>query len=150
MSFLGNPKLLYFTRLAQLILAVLFLVLICYSGAHRGWWDNIDGPLALGVIASIFTFAVTIHTIFTHHRSNPFSGGSTTYTIARIVAEVVVFLLWVASAGLMLRSRDGCSVRVRKEEDACYNPRNGDLEYYYSDQPRATWYAAVAVGLLEA
>ena len=67
MSFLGNPKLLYFTRLAQLILAILFLVLICYSGANRGWWSNIDGPLALGVIASIFTFAVTIHTMYFPH-----------------------------------------------------------------------------------
>lgn len=64
MSFLGNPKLLYFIRIGQLLLGVLFLVLICYDGTHRAWWSSINGPLAVGVISSVFTFAITVHSMY--------------------------------------------------------------------------------------
>ncbi|KAL8852434.1 MAG: hypothetical protein Q9221_002664 [Calogaya cf. arnoldii] len=154
MSILGNPKLLYFIRIAQLLLGIVFLVLICYDGTHRAWWNNINGPLAVGVISSIFTFAITAHSIFTHHRSNPFSGGSTTYTIARLAAEVLVFLLWVASAALMLRPRGGCDFKAPAEDGAFKGKQfclRGD-DYYklYDDQPIVTWYIAIAVSLVEA
>ncbi|KAI4280681.1 MAG: hypothetical protein L6R38_004257 [Xanthoria sp. 2 TBL-2021] len=156
MSFLGNPKLLYFIRIGQLLLGVLFLVLICYDGTHRAWWSSINGPLAVGVISSILTFAITVHSIFTHHRSNPFSGGSTTYTIARLAAEILVFLLWVASAALMLRKREGCDYKKPADQGAykgkqiCY--REGDDKYarLYDDQPIVTWTVAIAVSLVEA
>ncbi|KAL8751167.1 MAG: hypothetical protein Q9199_006609 [Rusavskia elegans] len=156
MSFLSNPKLLYFIRIGQLLSGVLFLVLICYDGTHRAWWSSINGPLAVGVISSIFTFAITVHSIFTHHRSNPFSGGSTTYTIARLVAEILVFLLWVASAALMLRKHEGCDYKNPAEQGAykgkqiCY--RKGDDKYarLYDDQPIVTWTVAIAVSLVEA
>ena len=64
MSFLSNPKVMYATRIAQLILGILFLVLICYDGTHRAWWRNINGPLAVGVISAIFTFAITIYSMY--------------------------------------------------------------------------------------
>ena len=47
-SFLENPKILYFTRIAQILFSLAFLVVICYAGTHRGWWDNVNAPLALG------------------------------------------------------------------------------------------------------
>ncbi|KAL8703245.1 MAG: hypothetical protein Q9201_003578 [Fulgogasparrea decipioides] len=154
MSFLSNPRLLYFGRLAQLALGIIFLVLICYDGTHRSWWTTVNGALAVGVIASIFTFAVTIHTIFTHHRSNPFSGGSTTYTIARLAAEVLVFLLWVASAALMLRPRGGCENKGTAKEDPkgpqyCWNHEGKDPKRFNS-QPIVTWDVAIALSLVEA
>ena len=64
MSFLSNPKLLYFIRIGQLLLGLVFLVLICYDGTHRAWWSSINGPLAVGVISSIFTFAITVHSMY--------------------------------------------------------------------------------------
>ncbi|KAL8998403.1 MAG: hypothetical protein Q9169_002531 [Polycauliona sp. 2 TL-2023] len=156
MSILGNPKLLYFIRIAQLLLGLVFLVLICYDGTHRAWWTSINGPLAVGVISSIFTFAITAHSIFTHHRSNPFSGGSATYTIARLAAEVLVFLLWVASAALMLRPREGCDYQDSprdgpfKDQNFCF--RNGDDKDHglHSNQPIVTWTVAIVVSLIEA
>ncbi len=49
MGFFGNhPKLLYFVRLLQICLASATLVFICYDGVHRGWWNNINGALAVG------------------------------------------------------------------------------------------------------
>ncbi|KAI4251214.1 MAG: hypothetical protein LQ352_004986, partial [Teloschistes flavicans] len=160
MSFLSSPKILYVGRIIQLILGVLFLVLICYDGTHRSWWTGINGALAVGVIASIFTFAVTVHTIFTHHRSNPFSGGSAMYTIARILAEVVVFLLWIAAVGVMIRDLkhpSGCQNFLPSDDDPkgpkyCWrhpdkserNPRR------YDSRPLKTWDTAIAASILEA
>lgn len=48
MGILQNPKLLYFIRILQFVLSIIFLILICYSGTHRQWWTNINGALALG------------------------------------------------------------------------------------------------------
>ncbi|KAI4237581.1 MAG: hypothetical protein L6R40_005872 [Gallowayella cf. fulva] len=162
MSFLSSPKLLYFIRLAQLLFGILFLVLICYDGTHRSWWNSINGPLAVGVISSIFTFAIAAHSIFTHHRSNPFSGGSTTYTIARLAAEVLVFLLWVASAALMLRPRGGCEWKdavpdrpgnTAVGQQACWKTqgdREGKFIALYDWQPIKTWTVAIVASLIEA
>lgn len=49
MGFFGNQdRMLYSVRLLQICLASATLVLICYDGVHRGWWNNINGPLAVG------------------------------------------------------------------------------------------------------
>ena len=48
MGFLENPKLLFYVRLVQTFFCTAFLVLVCYAGTHRGWWNNLNGPLALG------------------------------------------------------------------------------------------------------
>ncbi|KAL8858539.1 MAG: hypothetical protein Q9178_004833 [Gyalolechia marmorata] len=182
MSFFSNPKLLYFIRIGQLLLSIAFLVLICYAGTHRSWWNSINGALAVGVISSIVTFAITIHSMsaqaphprsyhpqvankgprFTHHRSNPFSGGSTKYTIARLATEVLVFLLWVASAALMLRPRGGCQWKdevptgrnnMFEGQQACWKyqeGREGEFIHLYDDQPIVTWTVAIVLSLIEA
>ncbi|KAI4203598.1 MAG: hypothetical protein LQ350_001788 [Teloschistes chrysophthalmus] len=161
MSFLSSPKILYVGRIIQLILGVLFLVLICYDGTHRSWWTGINGALAVGVIASIFTFAVSVHTIFTHHRSNPFSGGSAMYTIARLLAEIVVFLLWIAAAGVMIRDvkhPGGCEnfgpdTNHKDGPNYCWRvpfPKTESNPRRYDSRPLKTWDTAIAAALVEA
>ncbi|KAL8711466.1 MAG: hypothetical protein Q9220_004124 [cf. Caloplaca sp. 1 TL-2023] len=158
MAIFGNPKVLYASRVVQLLFGILFLVLICYDGTHRAWWNSINGPLAVGVISSIFTFAITVLSIYSHHRSNPFSGGSTIYSIARLANEVVVLLLWVASAALMLRPRGECYSKGPLQEGrwkgvtACANnDREGNVwKWRYDWQPIKTWDTAIAVSLIEA
>ncbi|KAI4132418.1 MAG: hypothetical protein LQ341_006278, partial [Variospora aurantia] len=89
---------------------------------------------------------------FTHHRSNPFSGGTTIITIARIVAEVLVFLLWVASAALMLRPRGGCENKHKPLEGSseelktmfCWNDAWEDRKRY-DDQPIQVSFIATTV-----
>lgn len=159
MSILSNPRTLYFTRIAQFIFGAGFLILICYSGVHRGWWTSINGPLAVGVIASIFTFALTLHNLITQHmKSNPFPGGSATRTIIRLAAEALVFLLWIATAVLMLRPKGGCpevgKVRgypVHIPNDNGFNMcRTGDDSgKLWTDQPRTEWNIAVAFDFVE-
>ncbi|KAL8995102.1 MAG: hypothetical protein Q9188_006890, partial [Gyalolechia gomerana] len=92
---------------------------------------------------------------FIHHRFNPFSGGTATITIARIAAEVLVFLLWVASAALMLRPRGGCEQKhpqgrgVDTKTQYCWNKEWKDGKKY-DDQPIATWNTGIAIALIEA
>ncbi|KAL9136886.1 MAG: hypothetical protein Q9175_001916 [Cornicularia normoerica] len=160
MSILSNPRTLYFTRIAQFLFGVGFLILICYSGVHRGWWTSIDGPLVVGVIASISTFALTLHNLITHHMNrNPFSGGSATRTMIRLAAEALVFLLWIATAVLMLRPKGGCPDVNKPDHYPVHNPKNehglnvcatsettGRL---WTDQPRTEWNVAVAFDFVE-
>ncbi|MCJ1357371.1 MAG: hypothetical protein MMC33_007367 [Icmadophila ericetorum] len=99
MSILQNPKLLFLGRIAQLCIAIAFFVLMCWSGAHRGWWNQLNGALAVGAIASIFTFAITAHGIYIRYRSNPFSSHGKVYSIARICLEAFMILLWIGAVG---------------------------------------------------
>lgn len=55
MSILSNPRTLYFTRILQLLFGIGFLVLISDAGVHRGWWDNINGALAVGGMHHAFS-----------------------------------------------------------------------------------------------
>ena len=62
---LSHPKLLYFTRILQLLLAIAFLILICYCGTHRGWWTNINGPLAVGGTSLLLSLSPTLSLLST-------------------------------------------------------------------------------------
>ncbi|KAK4696455.1 hypothetical protein P7C71_g1458, partial [Lecanoromycetidae sp. Uapishka_2] len=145
MSILTNPKSLYFSRLAQLLIAIGFLIVICDAGVHRGWWNNINGALAVGVISSIFTTILTIYHLISHHRStNPFTGGSRTRTLLRLSLETILFLLWVASVVLMLRGKGGCPVTESGDGiTVCPDGRQK------KDVPNVQWFVGVAFGFVE-
>ncbi|MCJ1278241.1 hypothetical protein MMC21_006056 [Puttea exsequens] len=144
MSILTNPKSLFVARIIQIGFAIVFLVLVCYSGVHRGWWNNINGPLAVGVIATIFTLALAIFSVVTSRKQNPFSGGTRTRTVMLLAGEIVVFLLWVASAVLMLRSKGGCADWVTMEGTAyCPDKKKRD------DVPNIQWFISVAFAFVE-
>lgn len=86
----------------------------------------------------------------THHlTSNPFSGGSATRTTLRLVAEAVVFLLWIATAVLMLRPKGGCGARdIAKGLDVCEG-KGKDHFRLHSDQPLARWDIGIAFDFVE-
>ncbi|MCJ1343853.1 hypothetical protein MMC31_002050 [Peltigera leucophlebia] len=142
MGFLSNPKLPYGVRIAELVFGLVFLILICYAGVHRGWWTNINGALAVGVITSVITFGVTGYGIFLHHRQNPFAGGSKLATLARVFAEIITALLWVATATLMLRHKGGCENR---SIDGIYCRANKK----WVDRPLVTWTVAIAFSFVQ-
>ncbi|MCJ1262333.1 hypothetical protein MMC22_002203 [Lobaria immixta] len=154
MGLFSNPKLPYFVRIAQLLLSIGFLILICYAGTHRGWWKEINGALAIGVITSILTFAVTVHTIVSHHRGNPFADKGKIFTFVRLGVEALTILLWIASATLMLRHKKGCDPRrVRGDgQNTCWNGEK-DFEdndgIAWTDQPLITWDIAIAFSFVE-
>jgi len=145
----SKPNLLYYLRCFQLCFSLGFLIVICYAGVHRAWWDNVTGTIAVGVISSIATFAIIGHAIFTQIRSNPFSSRGSIYQIARLVVEVVTFLLWVATVVLMLRHKGGCDNRHAIDgQDRCYD-HVGDGFKVYTDQPTTQWFVGVAFDLVE-
>ena len=113
------------------------------------------------MIASVFTFAVTIHGLYSHHRSNPFASDGKALTFVRMGIEALTFLLWVASATLLLRHKSGCSQKHQDKLDDHNKPvgpeyccdgfrehdtRNGIL---WTDRPLASWDVAIAFSFLE-
>lgn len=94
------------------------------------------------VITSVTTFGVTGYGIFLHHRGNPFAGGSKLATLARVIAEIITALLWVATATLMLRHKGGCDV---KTVDGIYCPDGKK----WVDRPLVTWTVAIAFSFVE-
>ena len=61
--------------------------------------------LTIIVITTLFTFVVTGHGIYTHHRNNPFTGHGKAYVFARLGLEVLIILMWIGTAALMIRPR---------------------------------------------
>jgi len=149
----SKPNLLYYLRCFQICFSLGFLIVICSSSVHRGWWNNVTGAIAIGVITSLITFAIIGHAIFTQIRSNPFSSRGSIYQIVRLVIEVVTFLLWVATLVLMLRHKGGCDGNRSRTEQGitiCYYDEKNDKAFKLrSDQPTIQWWVAVAFGLVE-
>ena len=77
----------------------------------------------------------------------------------RLAAEAVVFLLWIATAVLMLRPKGGCPeadktttfpVHIPKTDDGlnvCATSKNSAR--LWTDQPRTEWDIAVAFDFVE-
>jgi len=106
MDTLRNPKILFATRIGQLVFAVAYLILVSWCGTHRGYWNsNVTGAIAIGVIATLFTFIVTAHGIWIYTRHNPFAGHGKVYTWTRLGLELFMILIWIGSASLMLRNK---------------------------------------------
>ncbi|KAL2040575.1 hypothetical protein N7G274_006554 [Stereocaulon virgatum] len=151
MSIFSNPKTLYGARIWQFGFALGVLVLISYAGVHRGWWTNINGPIAVAIISVILTFATTLHTIISNHlNKNPFSGGSTIRTVLRIAVEVVMLLLWIATATLMLRKKN-CEYRKTNLDgvDMCYASSTDNTGKRWTDQPTISWDMCIAFTFVE-
>lgn len=103
------------------------------------------------VITSILTFAVTIHTIVSHHRGNPFAEKGRVFKFVRLGVEVLTILLWIASATLMLRHKRGCDPRGATDgRDICFNG-TGDKShgFAWTNQPLITWDIAIAFSFIE-
>lgn len=74
-----------------------------------------------------------------------------------MAAEAVVFLLWIATAVLMLRPKGGCPdrasgypVHIPKNEDGLNVCATGEHSgHLWSDQPRTEWNIAVAFDFVE-
>lgn len=77
----------------------------------------------------------------------------------RLAAEALVFLLWIATAVLMLRPKGGCPDVNKPDHYPVHNPKNehglnvcatsettGRL---WTDQPRTEWNVAVAFDFVE-
>lgn len=43
-----SPAVLFNVRILQVVLAIVYLVLLSYSGVHHGWWYHLEKPLGFG------------------------------------------------------------------------------------------------------
>ena len=50
-----SPSYLFNVRILQVVLAIIYLILLCYCGVHHGWWLNLHQPLGFGSACSPFS-----------------------------------------------------------------------------------------------
>lgn len=113
--------------------------------------------ISITVIAVILTLIYSITGIIHHHRNNStFLSGSTLKTLIRVGIEIILLLVYIATAGLMLRPRTGCITLANpgpQDSDLCFPPAaEGQIvesNGRYSDQPLTEWNVAIALSLLE-
>ena len=43
-----SPTYFFNVRILQVALALVYLILVCYSGVHHGYWNNLVQPLSFG------------------------------------------------------------------------------------------------------
>lgn len=77
----------------------------------------------------------------------------------RLAAEALVFLLWIATAVLMLRPKGGCPDEKTPDHYPVHIPKDGDglnvcatsdrTFHLWTDQPRTEWNVAVAFDFVE-
>lgn len=98
---------------------------------------------------------MTIHTIVSHHRGNPFADKGRIFTFVRLGVEALTILLWIASATLMLRHKKGCGhrgPRLGDNRDTCWNSEKDAKDgvgFAWTDQPLITWDIAIAFSFFE-
>ena len=99
------------------------------------------------VIASLFTFAITIHGIVRHLAHYSYKSGSKIRTVIRVGCDAGLFLLWIAAATLLLRYPKDCS---RVIDGFCFQPKNDSVEFKdLGNQPVTTWDVAIAFSFVE-
>ena len=47
-TFPRSQRTLYLLRIIEIVLAIIYLVLVAYSGVHHGWWRDLSQPLGFG------------------------------------------------------------------------------------------------------
>jgi len=147
-----SQRILYILRIAQILLALVYLTLLCYSGVNRGWWLNLSQPLALGgtvhvkpktpatishtdtqtVTAAILTLPIAAPILFAYNSANA-AADRRTFVLhyARVIAEWLLIALWAASFITMLL------------------PKGKNFQVLFQQPPYAEWDVAVALAGFE-
>ena len=51
-------------RILQIIMAVIYLILICYAGVHHGYWNSLVQPLGFGSTCALTSDAFDDYVLF--------------------------------------------------------------------------------------
>ena len=101
------------------------------------------------VITTILTFLLTTFSLLLHFKpSNPFSSKfSTLKRTLHLIFEVLILLLWIASAALLLRYPKSCGFTY---DGKCWKTESHTFEWKdLGDRPLVEWDAGIALGFAE-
>ncbi|KAL2056127.1 hypothetical protein ABVK25_003770 [Lepraria finkii] len=91
-----SPTYFFNARSLQVTLALIYLILVCYSGVHHGYRNNLSQPLGLGISSSLLTILISIPSLLKRDLSTSTTVGSYVLRFMRVVFEFVMLALWVA------------------------------------------------------
>src|SRR6266516_165649 len=138
-------------RIIQVVFAIVIIVLLGYSSSHRGnlyvfsfphvvktdantsspLRKDLQGPVAFGFISSILTIVFSSFRYFTADRPQ-FSASKTTIMLF-LGGDIILFLCYVGTAGLLLK------------------PKTIDLHRpLFDTPPMGSWYTATTLSVINA
>ncbi|KAF6225077.1 hypothetical protein HO133_010272 [Letharia lupina] len=126
-----SPSYLFNVRILQVVLALIYLILLCYCGIHHGWWLNLHQPLGFGISASLLTILIAIPDIL--NRDFTLSNTLSTYLFhfLRLLFELLLIALWCAAFVTMLL------------------PKGKDFRLLFHRPPYVEWICAVVLAAIE-
>ncbi|KAK0511757.1 hypothetical protein JMJ35_006330 [Cladonia borealis] len=119
-------------RILQIIMAVIYLILICYAGVHHGYWNSLVQPLGFGISTSLATILVSIPSILKQSITTKTAVRGHFIHFLRIISEFIMMALWIASFITMLL------------------PKGKDFRVLFDKPPHIVWGVAIAIAILEA
>ncbi|KAK3177000.1 hypothetical protein OEA41_008326 [Lepraria neglecta] len=126
-----SPTYLFNVRILQVTLAFIYLILICYSGVHHGYWNNLSQPLGFGISSSMLTILISVPSLLKRDLSTSTAVGSYVLRFMRVVFEFVMMALWAAAFVTMLL------------------PKGKDFRLLFNKPPYAEWDIAVVLAAFQ-
>lgn len=118
-------------RILQLLLASIYLILLAYSAANRGWWLHLKSALGFGFSASLISMLTAIPNFLKYRPRITNATKALTVNILRVCFELFLGALWGAAFVCMLL------------------PKGKDFRYAFVRPPYGTWDAGAAVAIAE-
>ncbi|KAI5799108.1 hypothetical protein DFH27DRAFT_83436 [Peziza echinospora] len=100
---MSKSKIHVYLRAAQFAFPIIILILVGYSKAKPGYWEDMTTPLAVSILASVFTLALTLIHILPFTRTQ--SQNLLQHRLFSTMADVVIIVLWVGAAVTIFQPR---------------------------------------------
>lgn len=126
-----SPSYLFNVRILQVVLAVIYLILLCYCGVHHGWWLNLHQPLGFGISASLLTILIAIPDILKQDFTLKDKLSTYLFHFLRVLFEFVLIALWCAAFVTMLL------------------PKGKDFRLLFHRPPYVQWDCAIVLAAIE-
>ncbi|CAF9917215.1 hypothetical protein IMSHALPRED_003505 [Imshaugia aleurites] len=126
-----SPSYLFNVRILQVVLAIVYLALLCYCGVHHGWWLNLHQPLGFGISASLLTILIATPDILNRDFTLPNTLSTHLFHFFRLVFEFLLIALWCAAFVTMLL------------------PKGKDFRLLFHRPPYVQWDCAVVLAAIE-
>ncbi|MCJ1271566.1 hypothetical protein MMC22_011468 [Lobaria immixta] len=119
---------LFWMRILEVLIALVYLALMVYSGTHPGWWMYLQSPL---VTAAMITTLLTIPNSLKIRTLLVNSASAFAINVVRSTIELLLVVLWTVAFICMVL------------------PKGGDMKHGSNRPPYEPWILAIVLSAVE-